>query len=309
MDGQNQVQDERFREAHSLLTELILPIPKAWMQTLAVAIVLSLFEVTRNADGGVTVSLHVTAITTILVGLVWLPFLLKVVALSGGGIKTPAGEASTPGLASWLHTAKDAVVSGIAAVDTAQAVAPAAQRPVLQQIQSELQDKLVGLSTLSTPTSPRDQGSAYLTTLRTLARTYERLRATLPSSSQRTFEMSKITAEARAIAQATLITSADAISLFQEGREGSRVVALAVMQAKPDPAYFPLVLDAIDHSRSAFEQYQALRTAQVLLPMLSAEQKQQLAQVISHQQSGQPGTHITPDSDRRPLSDNILKAI
>jgi|GEM_PF-1639940 len=313
MDNLRQAQEdaieERIRKAQRLINEVLLPIPRAWILALAAASFLSLLEVTRSADGGVTVSLHTTAITAILVGLVWLPFVIKVVALGGGALKTPVGEASTPGLEPWLQTAKDAVASGIAAVETAQSGASPTQQPALQQILRELQDKLVDLSTLSTTATAKYQTPAGLTTLHALARTYERLRATLPSGSQRTFEMTKVTAQARAAAQATPITSADAIELFKEEGDGSRIVALAVMRTRPDPAYLPFILEAIDHSRSAFEQYQALRTAQSLLPILNTEQKQQLAQVIYHQRSGEPRTHISRDSDRWAVSDDILGQI
>jgi hypothetical protein len=74
-------------------------VPRAWLlAVVAAAAVLSDFEVTRDAQGHLAVGFRVTATTMALVALVWLPALLGVFAVAGGGLKTPAGEATPGGL-------------------------------------------------------------------------------------------------------------------------------------------------------------------------------------------------------------------
>jgi hypothetical protein len=41
---------------------------------------------------GLSLTFHVTTITALFFALIWLPALLRVFALLGGGIKTPFGE-------------------------------------------------------------------------------------------------------------------------------------------------------------------------------------------------------------------------
>lgn len=62
------------------------------------------------------------------------------------------------------------------------------------------------------------------------------------------------------------------------------------------------MLDAIEHSRSAFEQYHAMRVSLEMLPSLSPEQKQGLAEVIANQRN----LRFRRDSDRWWLSEKIL---
>jgi len=67
------------------------------------------------------------------------------------------------------------------------------------------------------------------------------------------------------------------------------------------------VLGGIGSSRSAFEQYRALRVAQRLLQSLDGTQRAQLLQVIDEQRG--PGGYILAGSDRLPLADQITGAI
>lgn len=80
------------------LMRLLLSVPRGWLAGVMVAVVASLFHIARAADGALTVEFRVTTTTTLLLALAWLPALLAVLAVAGGGVRTPAGEATTGGL-------------------------------------------------------------------------------------------------------------------------------------------------------------------------------------------------------------------
>ncbi len=292
-------------QLEALMRRVLLPTPRPWLVILGIAIVLSLFEVTRNAEGTYVVNFRLTAITVLLVALVWLPFLLKVLALTGGGLKTAAGEASLSGLDQLLShldpgTQREVLSTYVAAVDVAESKLPAAEQPKLRNLRQGLENQLASLPPESQQARSRLNG---------LAELYEATRKAMPSGSERTLKMSSIVAQARAVAAQARYQPMEMTDLLGQNTDGSRIIALAVVQANPDPRAFSLPLDAITHSRSAFEQYQALRAAEEMLPRLDEGQKQQLAAALRDQRSGGPGKFITPDSDRWAISSRILAAL
>jgi hypothetical protein len=97
--------------------------------------------------------------------------------------------------------------------------------------------------------------------------------------------------------------------LINENSESSRIAAIGILQTQPDPEFFHFILDAIGQSRSEFEQYQALSSAQSFLPQLSDEQKSRLKKMIITQLGDQPAQSIEAGSDRRVLSEMILRKI
>ena len=84
------------------------------------------------------------------------------------------------------------------------------------------------------------------------------------------------------------LTPAEVTKLFAEGG-GGRIAALAVMRERPSPQRLSLAVDAVAHSRSAFEQWQALRAIEQMLPTLTADQLRQVVAVIEEQRSGGEG--------------------
>ncbi len=288
-----------------VMRRVLMPTPRAWLVILGVAVILSLFEVTRNAEGTYVVNFRLTAITVLLVALVWLPFLLKVLALTGGGLKTAAGEASVGGMEHLLSlldpgTKREVLSTYVAAVDVAESRLPAADQPRLRDLRQGLEHQLASLP----PESQQARAK-----LDDLAKLYEATRTAMPSGPERTLKMSSIVAQARAIAAQARYEPMEMTDLIAQDSPGTRVMALAVVQANPDPRAFSIALDGIAHSRSAFEQYQALRAAEEMLPRLDPEQKQQLEEVLRDQRSGGEGKNITRDSDRWPISSRMLDAI
>src|SRR5262249_46088766 len=80
---------------------------------------------------------------------------------------------------------------------------------------------------------------------------YERLRSTMPSGVRRTSAMSEVVRQARRLPDTERFTLLDVTQLFNQDTEGSRIVALALMEDDVRLADFPSVLNAIQSSRSA----------------------------------------------------------
>ena len=92
MDRKQPAPKVSIEQLQSVMDRILLPTPRPWLAAIGVAAALSIFEVTRTAAGALIVTARLTTTTVILVALFWLPFLLKVLALTGGGLKTVAGE-------------------------------------------------------------------------------------------------------------------------------------------------------------------------------------------------------------------------
>ena len=153
-----------------------------------------------------------------------------------------------------------------------------------------------------------------------LAREYEELRKRMASGSKRTLEMETIVAQARFLGKQADYLTYDVKAMLSEGTDGERVIALGLLQTQIqtqkisksefDEA-FDLVLQAIRHSKSAFEQYHALRVAYLMTPCLSSplekedSQKAQLYVTLQDQYS----QHIKEGTDRRYIGDKICAAI
>jgi hypothetical protein len=102
--------------------------------------------------------------------------------------------------------------------------------------------------------------SATLLTLRRLAAEYDRLRTELPSGDVRTRRMTDVMVRMRVLALAgypELPRFADSAS------PGNRLVAVAMLQVQPDPAYFSWLLDRISREKPfiAYNAIEAFRRA------------------------------------------------
>lgn len=135
--------------------------------------------------------------------------------------------------------------------------------------------------------------------LREIAQEYERLRAEMEPGDERTAAMTQLVSRARGLSASS--TPADPRRWYEQGTDGSRIVALAAIQALKDPRNAVIVVDAIERPRSPFEQFQALRAADFLLGSLDAQQVDALRRAIESQlapQEGQ-GRWITPQDPSR----------
>jgi hypothetical protein len=280
---------------------LLLRIPMPWMAVVAAAATLSTLSVVRVPGGGVQVGFHVTTITAILLGLIWLPALLRLIAIAGGGLKTPAGEASTPGLMDFLKlldpgAERETLPALIAAADVAGSAPATAEWADLWRQQFE--DRLASLV--------GDQPTAHIR-LQDLARAYERIRREEPPGDERTFRMTELAAQARALRDS--VSSDQIFQLFESGSDGERLVAIALIEAEPTSEFFVLLLDAISSSRSAFEQFHALRAMLDMLPTLSEPQRGALFEVLEAERSDIRGTDPQADPPRWYLMNELYRRL
>jgi hypothetical protein len=288
------------------LMHMLFSVPRGWLVCVGVGAVASLFQIEHSAHGGLAVQFHVTNTTVLLLALAWLPALLAVIALAGGGLKTPAGEATTSGLLQVLQvldvTARQAILPPlVAGLEQAEATIQPSERDQVRTLRQAAEGELAAL--------PVDAQAARQE-LDRLAVAYDDIRAQEPSGRARTMNMSELVVRARALAVKARLSEQELLercTRFGEAPQGERIVTLTLIEELHKRDCFPAVLDGIGNSRSAFEQYRALRVAQRLLPSLDDTQRAHLLRVIDEQR-GQGG-YISPGSDRLPLALQIIGAI
>lgn len=134
---------------------------------------------------------------------------------------------------------------------------------------------------------------------------YGSIRASMDPGAERTVAMEAVFAQGRRLAEEQRFEPAAVLRWLQEGTDGERVTALALMQARRELRDFDAVLAAIAHSHSAFEQYHSMRLALLMVDDLDAAQRSRLAEIITEQRSSR--RWFDESSDRWPLSEEILR--
>ena len=142
--------------------------------------------------------------------------------------------------------------------------------------------------------------------LEALARSYRRLRGSMRAGGERTRALEHVMTEARRLAQNAELEPADVATWFEEGTPEARITALGVMQGNPRLRDFEAALDAINDSRSAFEQYHGLRLAEMMLTDLTAIQRSELIVVTER---ALRSSRVRRDSDRRVTGERLLAAL
>jgi len=282
------------------LLRAVIDVPPRWLLLVIAAAILSCFELSSGPDG-TTLTFRVTTVTVALVALAWAPALIRVVGLAGGAVRTPLGEASSGSLVDLLRsldvdTQREALPAVIAALGTPSSGSAAAA------VQEELESDLAKL--------PIDAASAPQR-LSDLGREYEAVRASLKASSERTFKMTQVFTEARGVAASARLEPMYLSDLWTRQRIGDRIVVLAAIQANPQRAHLEIVLDSIAAAASPFEQYQALRTLEMMVPMLSDADRDRARQVIEDRRNPKADgfRFDDPTSDRGQVAARIIQAI
>jgi hypothetical protein len=134
---------------------------------------------------------------------------------------------------------------------------------------------------------------------------YEELRRTMPVGPERTAQLERIIQQGRS--QARDFTPEQVRELFKTGEDGLRVYALGVMQGGDHLADPESIVDAIERSRSAFEQYHALVAAKQLPPDLGEAERHQLVTAVRRQRG--EGGRIKPGSKRWALSEELFRLL
>jgi hypothetical protein len=154
----------------------------------------------------------------------------------------------------------------------------------------------------------RGEAESLLQAARSAASKYETIRRTQGSSWERTERLDElIRHESRALSG--IYGSPEAVrGLFASGDEGNRIVAIAMMSTNPSLADPTTIAEAIASSRSAFEQYYALRAAEALAirrpqgPGLEAV-RNAVRTVLSS------GELSAPNSDRGNVARHVLQVL
>jgi hypothetical protein len=286
------------------LTQLVLRLSRPWVATMLVVASLSTIHITVDHHHRLSGSFGIGGTTVVLLALIWLPAAIRVLSVAGGGIKTPAGEATTPGLLEVFaaldpQTKRDTLPPVLTALSSAEVLVDPDRRVQSDHLRRDLELQLASVVPLS---------GGVRETLDGYAKAYEGVRASSLSGRERTMRMTTITAEARAVARVARLSTADLRHLVRNGSDGERVIAFALMQDHPDVQLLDQVCDGVTDSRSAFEQYQALAAAFELLPRLDYERRRILRSVLESALTD-PRRGIRADSSRALLVDTMLEQL
>jgi hypothetical protein len=300
-EPESQAQSELAVERFHGFSALVMQVSTPWASTMIVAAVISTLHIDVSPDHKVSGSVGVTSLTALLLALVWLPPLLRILGIAGGGVKTPAGEATTPGLAhvfEWFdaEVKRETIPAVLAGLNSPNVVTDPERRSDTRALRRDLEFQLAAV----TP-----HAGGVREALDSYAREYESLRTRMPTGRERTLRMTSLTAEARAIARTAPLATVDLRNMLETGSDGERVIALAVAQDHPSARLFDLICGAILRSRSAFEQYQALGAALEVLLLLDTDQRHRLAAVIESALSDSE-RDIRDDASRRQLAEALL---
>jgi len=153
----------------------------------------------------------------------------------------------------------------------------------------------------------RDRARVLLGATREMAAEYERIRAEMPSSWERTALMENVIQRARRLdAGASPI---EVQQLFESGSEGNRMVALALIQADGKLATYDTLLKAVRDSKSAFEHFNALRASEsgLLVGELTHEQRLTLRAAIDEKMRN--GEFGAVNSDRNQMAKRVVEIV
>jgi hypothetical protein len=142
--------------------------------------------------------------------------------------------------------------------------------------------------------------------LEELADEYRRLRGSMQAGRERTSAMDHVVEQASKVPGTEDLDPEDVSEWFHQGKPEARVIALGIMQGQPRLRDFDAAVDAIEHSRSAFEQFHGLALAELMLPGLSRGRQAQLKQVVER---AVRSPRLRKDADRHDSAKRILSEL
>ncbi len=148
----------------------------------------------------------------------------------------------------------------------------------------------------------RSEAQALMDTAGPIASDYRSVRSSMGAGRDRTRAMQQVVEKARRLAADRSFEPSVVQGWLRDGTEEERITALAMMQARSELRDFDAVLAAIEHSRSAFEQYHAMKLAKSMLVDLDSTQIGKLTDAVKAQRDWR----FRADSNRWQLSEEIL---
>ena len=159
--------------------------------------------------------------TAAVIALVWLPTLLRAIALTGGNLKTPAGDASTTGLLRYFSALppdqqEESLAAAAAEAHQPEVTGTPDEQSNARQVREELEEAIGEIPRPAADVARR---------LNEIATEYENLRAEMTSGGERTRAMTELMARARGLAASRLRRgdpSADPHRWYRTDSEGGR---------------------------------------------------------------------------------------
>jgi hypothetical protein len=149
----------------------------------------------------------------------------------------------------------------------------------------------------------RSEALEELRELRSIGRSYQSTRATMPSGWERTTRMEDDFSRARQEANKQHPTP-DQIARLLQGDDGERITALAAMAEIAELRDFDRVHRVIEECHSPFEQYHALRIVLGMVPQLTPEQRERLRRTLADERR-----RFGDDRSRYNVADRIDAAL
>jgi hypothetical protein len=197
-----------------------LHLPRFWFILSSLFIVLSTFEAALVPGKGLSFTFKVTNTTALFLALLWLPALLKVFALVGGGIKTPAGEVTSPGLGNLLQSLHpDTLGFLIDQTTKAEEMAPPEKQLEVRQVRRKMQEVYVS----------KVPANEVREELELLGEQYKEVRRNMEAGVHRTYEMSSIIGRMRSLAAQVQFSIEEIKGYLQSKDEGKRLLGIALI--------------------------------------------------------------------------------
>jgi hypothetical protein len=141
--------------------------------------------------------------------------------------------------------------------------------------------------------------------LQKLASQYHSLRSVMQAGIERTTALEHVMLEARKLAAGSALEPEDVLRWFDQGTPEARITALGLMEGDLRLGDFGAAIDAIGHSRSAFEQYHGLVLAREMVRSQSLTTIEvTLLRIAVKRALRNP--RVRSDSDRRLVGEEIL---
>lgn len=137
---------------------------------------------------------------------------------------------------------------------------------------------------------------------------YETTRSSMPKGNRRTAELDAWVNRIKEIDALRTLPVSALESLFQTGRPGNRMVAIALLQAAASPDGYAVAIEAIQQPRSNFEQYHALVFANIVLDQLPEPARRELRDILRREMDTD-GSIRASDPARRGLCQRMLERL